>query len=65
MGNAVQFHTIADGGCRSYLVSCPDTGIAAVIDPLLGQVDRMLGTIAREGLTLRYVIETHTHADHF
>ena len=64
-GNAVQFHTIADGGCRSYLVACPDTGIAAVIDPLLGQVDRMLGTIAREGLTLRYVIETHTHADHF
>lgn len=61
----MQFHTIADEGCRSYLIACPETGIAAVIDPALGQIDRTLGLIAREGLSLRYVIETHTHADHF
>lgn len=61
----MQFHTIADAGCRSYLIACPQTGIAAVIDPLLGQVDRTLGIVAREGLALRHVIETHTHADHF
>jgi glyoxylase-like metal-dependent hydrolase (beta-lactamase superfamily II) len=61
----MHFHTIADGGCRSYLIGCPETGIAAVIDPLLGQVDRTLALVTREGLSLRYVIETHTHADHF
>lgn len=59
------FETIADEGCRSYLVACPQTHVAAVIDPALGQIDRTLGLIAREGLALRYVIETHTHADHF
>ncbi len=61
----MQFHTIADGGCRSYLVGCPETGAAAVIDPALGQIERTAGLLAREGLSLRYVIETHTHADHF
>ena len=61
----MHFHTIADDGCRSYLIGCADTGITALIDPALGQVDHTLGLIAREGLSLRYVIETHTHADHF
>ena len=59
------FHTIADEGCRSYLIGCAETGACAVIDPALGQIDRTLGLIASEGLALRYVIETHTHADHF
>lgn len=61
----MHFHTIADEGCRSYLIGCADTGITALIDPALGQIDHTLGLIAREGLSLRYVIETHTHADHF
>lgn len=61
----MHFHTIADGGCRSYIVGCPDTDAAAVIDPVLGQIERTAGLLAREGLSLRYVIETHTHADHF
>ena len=63
--NAVHFHTIADGGCRSYVIACPETGAAAVVDPALGQAERTAGLLAREGLSLRYVIETHTHADHF
>ena len=61
----MHFHTIADGGCRSYVVGCTATGAAAVIDPALGQIERTAGLLAREGLSLRYVIETHTHADHF
>jgi glyoxylase-like metal-dependent hydrolase (beta-lactamase superfamily II) len=59
------FHTIADEGCRSYLIGCAESGTCAVIDPALGQIDRTLGLIASEGLALRYVVETHTHADHF
>lgn len=59
------FEQIATGGCQSYLVGCPESRIAAVIDPELRQVDRYLGEAARDGLRIRYVLETHTHADHF
>jgi len=59
------FHQIADGGCQSYLIGCSATCAAALIDPALGQADRYLGIAAREGLRIRTIIETHTHADHF
>jgi glyoxylase-like metal-dependent hydrolase (beta-lactamase superfamily II)/rhodanese-related sulfurtransferase len=59
------FEQIATGGCQSYLVGCPDTCVAALIDPELRQLDRYHGAIARGGLRIRYVIDTHTHADHF
>ncbi|TFZ00436.1 MBL fold metallo-hydrolase [Ramlibacter henchirensis] len=59
------FEQVAAGGCRSYLVGCPDTCAAAVIDPEASQVDRYLALAARDGLRIRYVIDTHTHADHF
>ena len=59
------FEQIATGGCQSYLVGCPDTCAAALIDPALSQVDRYLALAARESLRIRYVIDTHTHADHF
>lgn len=61
----MHFHIIADGGCRSYLVGCRQTSAAAVIDPELGQIEWTAGLLAREGLSLRYIVETHTHADHF
>ncbi len=61
----MRFEQIAAGGCRSYLVGCPDTCAAAVIDPEESQVDRYLALAARDGLRLRFVIDTHTHADHF
>lgn len=59
------FHQIATGGCQSYLVGCTETCSAVLIDPALQQFDRYLGLAAREGLQLRYVVDTHTHADHF
>lgn len=59
------FHQIADGGCQSYLIGCPVSCAAALIDPALGQIDRYLGIAAREGLRIRTIVETHTHADHF
>ncbi|MBL0420281.1 MBL fold metallo-hydrolase [Ramlibacter sp. AW1] len=59
------FEQIATGGCRSYLVGCEETCAAAVIDPEVSQVDRYLALAARDGLRIRYVIDTHTHADHF
>ena len=37
---------------------------AVIIDPVDEQLERDLATLREHGLTLRYVIETHTHADH-
>ena len=53
-----------DIGCAAYLVGSTDEGEAAVVDPRLDMVDEILDVLAREGLRLRYVIETHNHADH-
>ena len=59
------FEQIATGGCQSYLVGCEQTCAAALIDPEISQVDRYLAYAARDGLRIHYVIDTHTHADHF
>jgi glyoxylase-like metal-dependent hydrolase (beta-lactamase superfamily II)/rhodanese-related sulfurtransferase len=59
------FEPVATGGCRSYLVGCEETCAAALIDPESSQIDRYLALAARQALRVRYVIDTHTHADHF
>ncbi|MDE2049373.1 MAG: MBL fold metallo-hydrolase [Gammaproteobacteria bacterium] len=59
------FEQLATGGCRSYLIGCGDTCAAAVIDPELSQVDRYLALASNHGLRIHYLIDTHTHADHF
>jgi len=61
----VIFEQIATGGCQAYLVGCPDTCAGVLIDPELRQSDRYLASAARDGLRIRYCIDTHTHADHF
>jgi glyoxylase-like metal-dependent hydrolase (beta-lactamase superfamily II) len=48
----------------TYLIGCETTRDAALIDPVLETADRDLGLINELGLTLRYTLETHTHADH-
>src|SRR5438094_7867448 len=64
-GMRMIFHQISTGGCQSYLLGCPRTCIAVLIDPALDQIDRYLGLLSKEGLRLHYLIDTHTHADHF
>lgn len=59
------FEEIPAGGCRSYLIACDETCCGVLIDPELAQIDRTLASIAKHGLHLSYVIDTHTHADHF
>jgi len=59
------FEQIATGGCRSYLIGCGESCAAALIDPELSQINRYLALAARDGLRIRYAIDTHTHADHF
>src|SRR6202140_4560602 len=59
------FEAVATGGCRSYVIGCEETCAAALIGPELSQTDRYIALAARDGLRIRYVIDTHTHADHF
>jgi sulfur dioxygenase len=48
----------------TYLIGCEDEGEAVLIDPVLETVDRDLKLLGELGLTLKYTIETHIHADH-
>ncbi|HUO88964.1 MAG TPA: rhodanese-like domain-containing protein [Rhizomicrobium sp.] len=59
------FEHVTTGGCQSYLVGCPATLSAVLIDPEIGQIDRYRALAAHAGLHIRYVVDTHTHADHF
>jgi glyoxylase-like metal-dependent hydrolase (beta-lactamase superfamily II) len=59
------FEQVATGGCQSYLIGCQQTCAAALIDPEISQIDRYQALAARHGLRFHYVIDTHTHADHF
>ncbi|HUB84202.1 MAG TPA: MBL fold metallo-hydrolase [Rhizomicrobium sp.] len=59
------FEQIATGGCQSYLVGCADSCAAVLIDPELSQIDRYQALAARDGLRIHFVVDTHTHADHF
>ncbi|MGQ9532497.1 MAG: MBL fold metallo-hydrolase [Desulfotomaculales bacterium] len=46
-----------------YIIGCPATGEAAVVDPG-GDADRILARLKARGLRLRYIILTHGHVDH-
>lgn len=59
------FEQIRSGGCLSYLIGCPDTHNAIIVDPHISQTDHYLALAARNGLHIQYVLDTHTHADHF
>lgn len=51
-------------GCRSYLLVDPSSRQAMAVDPHLDLVEEIGGAVARDGLSLAFVLETHTHADH-
>jgi len=47
----------------SYLFGCPTEGVGAVVDPI-GDIGRYLKESEEGGVLIRYVIDTHMHADH-
>ncbi|ARS27571.1 MBL fold metallo-hydrolase [Sphingomonas sp. KC8] len=59
------FEQVATGGCQSYLLGCEATRAAVLIDPELAQIDHYRGLASQQGVHIRYIIDTHTHADHF
>lgn len=55
----------SERGCMSYLVGCERTCAALVIDPSDDLAERYLALCSSQGLHLKYLVDTHTHADHF
>jgi hydroxyacylglutathione hydrolase len=47
----------------SYLFGCVGKSVAAVVDPV-GSIEPYLALAAQHGMEIRYVIDTHVHADH-
>jgi hydroxyacylglutathione hydrolase len=47
----------------SYLVACPETGEALLIDPG-GPAPGLSARLKQEGWRLRWIVNTHGHADH-
>ncbi len=50
--------------CFAYLIEDTATHEAALVDPRADRVAAYLRELEERGLRLRFVIETHTHADH-
>ncbi len=48
----------------TYLIGCPRTRAAVLIDPVLETAERDLEALKRLGLTLAFTLDTHIHADH-
>jgi len=55
---------LGPAACRSYLIACPRTREAAVVDPLHEDTGRTLEHVERSGYRLAWILDTHTHADH-
>ena len=54
----------APSSTYTYLVFDKATRQAAIIDPVLGHASRDLAELARHGLSLCWILDTHVHADH-
>lgn len=48
----------------TYLIADPETREALLVDPVLEQLKRDRQLLKELGLTLKYCLETHIHADH-
>ena len=54
----------SESSTYTYLLACEESRDAVLIDPVFEQHERDAALIRELGLTLRYVIDTHVHADH-
>lgn len=58
-----QYLDVSPVVAASYLFGCGGRGIGAVVDPT-EEIDRYLRDADALGLPIRYVVDTHVHADH-
>ncbi|MGE5429578.1 MAG: MBL fold metallo-hydrolase [Syntrophomonadaceae bacterium] len=59
-----QIRSKDDSGTLTYLIADEKSKDAAVIDPNIEDLDRILYMADELGLNVKFVIDTHTHADH-
>ncbi|QEE17371.1 MBL fold metallo-hydrolase [Promethearchaeum syntrophicum] len=50
--------------CKAYLFGPVNSKSVAIVDPELEHIDEYLDLLRKENFTLKYIIDTHTHADH-
>ena len=62
--HSLVLHQMRAENCFAYLIADPDAREAALVDPRADRVADYLRELDERGLRLRFVIETHTHADH-
>jgi glyoxylase-like metal-dependent hydrolase (beta-lactamase superfamily II) len=53
-----------DSCTYSYLLACPESRQAVIVDPVREQAERDLKLIGELDLKLVHILETHVHADH-
>ena len=53
-----------ESSTMTYILGCPQTREAVIIDPVLEHSDRDIQAAADMNLHLKYAINTHCHADH-
>jgi len=58
------FRQLFDSDSSTYTYLLASQGEAIIIDPVREHLQEYLKLLASEGLTLRYALDTHTHADH-
>ena len=54
---------VGDYEVFTYIVACPETKEAVIIDPA-GEAARLAGVVQDQGFAVKYVLNTHGHADH-
>lgn len=57
------FKQFKAGSCYSYIIG--SNGEALVIDPHISLLSEYSNYLGKNSLTLKYILDTHTHADHF
>ena len=58
------FKIINSEGCQSYLIGCPETREALLVDPKVGREGLYQAMLEHYDLKLVAVLDSHTHADH-
>ena len=50
--------------CNCSIIACPETKEAAIIDPG-GDAEKIMAFVKENDLTVKYLLHTHAHFDHF